>query len=80
MIVVISASPYAWFVTLGRVPGTQAWPPGRHSAPVGLVVRAEPSGEGGFLVEADERCDDQPGRRSVQQQNEPAQAATPGRR
>jgi hypothetical protein len=65
-VVVINASPYAWFITLGRVPGTQAWPPGRHCSPVGLVVRAEPAGEGGFLVEADERRDDQPSPRSVQ--------------
>ena len=46
---------------------------GGHRAPVGLLVRAEAAGEGGFLVPADEPRDDQPGKPGVQQQPEPAQ-------
>ena len=64
------ASPCAAFVTLGRVPGTQAGPPGKHRAPVGLVVRPEPPGEGGFILEAHERRHDQPADCGVQQQSE----------
>jgi hypothetical protein len=48
-------SPCARSVALAGFPGTQAWPPGRHCAPVGLVISAEAAREGGFLVEADER-------------------------
>lgn len=51
------ASSRAWFVGPARFPGTQAGPPGRHRAPVGLVVRPEAAGERRFLVETDERLD-----------------------
>src|SRR5829696_1406324 len=67
------ASPCAWFVMPAGFPGMQAGPPGGYRAPVGLVVGTEAAREGGFLVEAHERRDDQPNRCGVQQQTEPAQ-------
>src|SRR5215204_3934516 len=54
-------SPRARFVGLAGFPGTQAGTAGGHRAPVGLVVRAEAAGEGGFRVAAYERCDYQRG-------------------
>jgi hypothetical protein len=66
------ASPCPWFAALAGFPGTQARPPGRHSAPVGLVIRAEAPGEGGLLVPADECCHDKPGGTGVQKQTESA--------
>src|SRR3712207_3732909 len=42
----------AWFIVLAGVPRAQAGPPSGHRLPVGPVVRAEPAGEGRFLVPA----------------------------
>src|SRR5215216_2848440 len=69
----VSASACTWFVSPAGLPGAQAGPPGGHRASVGLVVRPEPAGEGGFLVPADECCGDQPEGCSVHQQTELAQ-------
>src|SRR5215218_4299204 len=51
----------------------QAWPPGRHRAPVGLVVSTEAAGQGGFLVEPHERRYGHPDDTGVQQYSETAQ-------